>query len=265
MLPRLGPRVESRVPSVETPRAILFDLDATLIDGAGVTRATELVCEHFAAGHPDLGVDAVQLANANGAAWKSSAKDFENRWARGEIDDNELSAIVWSRTFSSLGLSTPEVLAAEVARTHVLALEGAMRPFEDALPALDALAVAGIPLGVVTNGSSSAQRAKVDILGDERFAFVAVSGEHGIAKPDAGLFEIALTALDHPAHGVVHVGDNLIADIGGARSVGIGSVWINRAGAARPAGTATPDSEITSLLELPAALGLPTGSRHDPA
>ena len=55
-----------------------------------------------------------------------------------------------------------------------------MRPFEDALPALDALAVAGIPLGVVTNGSSSAQRAKVDILGDERFAFVAVSGEHGI-------------------------------------------------------------------------------------
>ncbi len=238
------------------PGAVLLDVDETLIDGSGLVTSTVAVSREFAARHPELGLDPARLAHANGAAWQRNWIAHESAWIRGQLDDLGLSTMVWSDALRSLGVSDPVSLANEAAQEHGRALAAATHPFEDVVPALDALAEAGIPIGIVTNGSSSAQRAKVALLGTDRFAFVVVTGEHGIAKPDPRIFEIAVQGLALPAHRVVHVGDNLSADIGGAFAAGLGTVWLNRAGGPRPVDAPTPDAEITTLADLPRVLGV---------
>ncbi len=238
------------------PRAVLLDLDETLIDGAGLISSTSAVSAAFAVRHPELELDPHTLARANGAAWARTWYEFEPLWILGELDDLGLSTIVWTRALADLGVAEPERFAARVAHDHNVALAAATRPFEDALPALDALRTAGVLLGIVTNGSSSAQRAKVEILGPERFAFVGISGEIGVAKPHSRLFEIALAALELPASEVVHVGDNLVADVAGAAGAGLPTAWINRTGSVRSVNASIPDVEITTLAQLPSMLGL---------
>ena len=92
---------------------------------------------------------------------------------------------------------------------------------------------------------------------EERFGAVIVSGEIGVAKPDAKVFNLALDGLRVKAENAWHVGDNLMADIGGANAAGITSVWINRyrdQGVELRDGDPRPDFEITSLVELPALM-----------
>jgi hypothetical protein len=51
------------------PRAILLDLDETMIDGSGLISSTMAVSAAFTARHPELGLDPLRLAQTNGAAW----------------------------------------------------------------------------------------------------------------------------------------------------------------------------------------------------
>jgi putative hydrolase of the HAD superfamily len=243
------------------PRAVLLDLDETLIDGSALASSTVAVSAAFVAQHPELGLDAMALAQANGVAWQRGWVQNESKWIRGELDDLDLSAAVWTSALRELGVVDPGRFASQAAHDHIAALTAATKPYDDVMPMLDALRSAGIPLGIVSNGSSSAQRAKVELLGPERFAFVAITGEHGVAKPDPRIFEIVLEALGLPASSVVHVGDNLSADVAGAASAGIGTVWLNRTNASgvgepHPMDAATPDAEITTLAQLASVLGL---------
>ena len=115
-----------------------------------------------------------------------------------------------------------------------------------------ALAAAGVPLALVTNGASCLQREKLagSGLGD-RFDAVVVSGDLGVGKPDASVFRHALSLLGAPADAAVMVGDNLDRDIEGAAApAGLRGVWINRTGRPQPDGV----TAITTLAELPALL-----------
>ncbi|MEX1005456.1 MAG: HAD-IA family hydrolase [Acidimicrobiia bacterium] len=52
---------------------------------------------------------------------------------------------------------------------------------------------AGLPLALVTNGSSDTQRKKLSTLGiDAWFDVVVVSGEIGVMKPDPVVFDLVL-------------------------------------------------------------------------
>ncbi|MFK0119318.1 HAD family hydrolase [Streptomyces sp. NPDC090994] len=94
--------------------------------------------------------------------------------------------------------------------------------------AIQQLADSGWELGVITNGSPDAQRLKLETARlTDYFASVVISGEYGIRKPDAALFQVALDELGvaDPTHGVM-TGDCLIADIGGGQRAGLRTVWI---------------------------------------
>jgi putative hydrolase of the HAD superfamily len=67
-----------------------------------------------------------------------------------------------------------------------------------------------------------------------RFDVVVTSAELGVAKPDPRLFLVALDALGVAPAGAVHVGDDLEADVAGARAAGVRPVLIDRE---RTAGT----------------------------
>jgi putative hydrolase of the HAD superfamily len=121
--------------------------------------------------------------------------------------------------------------------------------FDDARPALDALAGRGIKLGVVSNFEPWLQ----DVLALERvdhlFAAVAISGKLGVAKPDPEIFEYALEQAGAAPGATVHVGDQLVSDVDGARAAGITPVLIDRH-ARHPDPGAHRVTTLTELVDL---------------
>lgn len=101
--------------------------------------------------------------------------------------------------------------------------------FDDALPALDALA-ARYRLVAVSNGNADVQR-----VGLGRYFSAAIAaGEVGVAKPDRRIFELAAQACGVPAQQVLHVGDDARLDALGALQAGMQAAWVNRPGAPWP-------------------------------
>jgi putative hydrolase of the HAD superfamily len=122
------------------------------------------------------------------------------------------------------------------------------RPYDDVIPALDALQER-YALGLATNGNSYPDRAGLA----HHFAFTVYAHDCGYRKPDPEFFEIVRWAAEHEASEIVYVGDSLADDIVGAKRAGFKAVWINRENAS-DATTPAPDAGITSLLELPELL-----------
>lgn len=104
-----------------------------------------------------------------------------------------------------------------------------------------------VPVGVVTNGTGDAQRAKIDAVDLDRWVDVTVfAGESVPAKPDTAPFERALDALDGTPETTVHVGDSLGSDVAGANAAGIRSVWLSD----DDADGHTPTHQIRTVEEL---------------
>lgn len=77
---------------------------------------------------------------------------------------------------------------------------------------------------------------------------VVTSEETRSYKPDKVIFEKALKRTGWRRDRVLHVGDSLHSDIGGAMAAGIRNVWINRQHRIHDIGTHVPDFEFDSLL-----------------
>ena len=110
-------------------------------------------------------------------------------------------------------------------------------------------------LGIVTNGASGHQWKKYRQLRLERYipkAYVTVSGDVGISKPDPGIFRAAEDAVGLPPRDLWLVGDSLKHDIEGAHAAGWHTIWMNRnAGSLQ---CADADITVRSEAELAAAL-----------
>jgi len=94
------------------------------------------------------------------------------------------------------------------------------------------------------------QRGKIEGAGlGGYFDSITISGEVGVGKPDARIFETALDALAvHPGTALM-VGNSLKRDIAGAQGAGVRAIWLDRSGTAQ-CEDVTPYARITSLGEL---------------
>ena len=130
-------------------------------------------------------------------------------------------------------------------------LERKKRPFlyEETFKVLDALK-GDYRLLLLTNGSPDLQNTKLTITSElvPYFEKIVISGAFGRGKPDAAIFEYALSLMDLKSDEAIMVGDNLMTDILGASRVGMKSVWINRHEKER--NEVIPTYEITHLEEL---------------
>lgn len=87
-------------------------------------------------------------------------------------------------------------------------------------------------LGLVTNGISDVQRARVARLDIERFFdAIVISSEVATSKPGAAIFDIAFEQLGRPDRSsTVMVGDSLTSDMAGGHGYGIATCWYNPRG-----------------------------------
>ena len=160
-----------------------------------------------------------------------------------------------SHDFTAQRLLTLEraFAACGVDRVHVdsafeiyYAARNAVECYADALPALTALS-ARMPIVSLSNGNADLDRIGLR----HHFRHCISAREVGYAKPDRRIFEAACDRLGvAPAH-VLHVGDDALLDVGGARDAGLRTAWLNRGGAAWSHGP-SPDLTIADLNELAA-------------
>ena len=125
---------------------------------------------------------------------------------------------------------------------------------EDALLMLRTLEAGGYRLGVVSNAGDNqdvfqlADRFHIEPF----FDFILTSSACSYRKPHPRIFELALAHWNIPPQEIAMVGDSLEADIAGARSLGIFSVWITRRVSKTAANSKVqPDATVRTLHELP--------------
>ena len=99
---------------------------------------------------------------------------------------------------------------------------------EDSVDALPGIAATGVKVAVVSNADGTVEERlrEEGILqvGEGRGVPVSAvidSSRVGVAKPDPRIFSFALRALEVAPEEAVHVGDSVLADVGGARAAGI--------------------------------------------
>ena len=130
----------------------------------------------------------------------------------------------------------------------------AVRPWPDAAPLMETLKKQGYKLGLVTNGPEDFQTEKAKRIGlFDCFDCVLTSGAEGRAKPHPQIFAHALQLLGCDPEEAVFVGDSPVADVCGARGVGMHAVWM-RYYDLWPEPYAKPAYSIARLAELPAVL-----------
>jgi 2-haloacid dehalogenase/putative hydrolase of the HAD superfamily len=120
---------------------------------------------------------------------------------------------------------------------------------EDALELLSELNRAGVPVCCVSNADCEALHAAISRHG-LRFDHVVCSELARCYKPEEGIFRQALENLGLAAQRVIHVGDSLHSDIGGALKLGINAAWICREQRIHDIGQSTPWRTVSSLDEL---------------
>jgi putative hydrolase of the HAD superfamily len=125
------------------------------------------------------------------------------------------------------------------------------RPYPEVTEALGALRAAGLRLIVVSNWDVSLHEALAQTGLTPLLDGAISSAEVGVAKPAPAIFERALVlAGGIPPAAAVHVGDDVAADVAGARAAGIAPVLVARNGAASPDGV----TALGDLQALPALL-----------
>jgi HAD superfamily hydrolase (TIGR01549 family) len=161
-----------------------------------------------------------------------------------------LSREAWSRALALIGVTRPTVLE-ELLTRHAQAVARNLRLVDAASEVLDAAAATGAKLAVITNGPLDAQTDKLRALAIlDRFDVVTTSGGAGIMKPDPQIFRLTLDSLGVPVDRAIHIGDNLVSDVGGAKAAGLATVWFNEHGKSVQPGAPAPDYVVMSLREV---------------
>jgi len=226
-------------------KAILFDMDGTLIKHTWQYEdITIALFDRFADALSPLTRDEFYEV-----FWQKNV-DMWYMMIDGAIDGDTAQRYSYINTLRALGKNT--ALADKMVSVWVSLVLAEASPFEDTFSVLAALRQK-YTVGIVTNGFSTMQRAKINHYGlDAHVDFSMVSEEVGFHKPDVRIFKAALhRAGDILPDEAVFIGDNLDTDITGALACGIHAVWVKNGNGntAPPTGVATIES-LTDLLAL---------------
>lgn len=258
-----------------TLRAVIFDLDDTLIVEEEVARASLRSTARLVPGADPDRVEEVVLAAAR-AAWRAGPHhrlaaelgiaSWEGLWASFDGCHARLDGLAaWTPTFRRLAWEAAVAelgvddcrLAPAMAATYVEA-QRAGHPLIDGAGEAVRDAAARYRLALLTNGPPDIQRLKLDQTGLAGcFDTVVISGEAGVGKPSPDAFHLVLGTLGVRPDEAVMVGDSWERDVKGALAAGIRPMWM---AGARP----LPEEDlgvaaVTSLGALRAILDASTG------
>jgi 2-haloacid dehalogenase len=217
--------------------AILFDAYGTLFD---VTSVRAVVAELT----PD--------APAFVAGWRT--RQLEYSWLRTlmgrYVDFERVSADALDATVVAAGLDL-----ARADRERLLAAWRRPSPFPDVPAALAALA--GVPLGILSNGSPAMLATVLEHTSlADRFCWVLSVDAVRAYKPSPEVYRLGVSATGLSPERILFVSSNGW-DVAGAAAFGFDTCWVNRSAVSPERLGYEPRRTIRSLAELPGLPGLP--------
>ncbi len=231
-------------------RAVLFDLDDTLLPEASAVReALTATCQPVeerlalapgglvgmveAVAHASWeSLDRMGIEARFGVTWEECLWGHFGPATRLQIPGLAgLAAMLRSRVFAdalaACGVQLP--IAAELEARFEAERRRRFVPFAEASSLIDSLKDRALLIGCATNGASELQREKIVTSGAAGwFDAVTISGEEGIGKPDPTILLRLCERLEVAPADSIYVGNSLRRDVASAAAAGIRSVFVER-------------------------------------
>ncbi len=178
--------------------------------------------------------------------------DSRYRQLRQEIigHGNELTAeACLDIVFGGMGLEvSQDDLRMGVRHLMSEALTGAT-PIPGAVETVQELHLVGVPLGIVSSAVYHPfLEWTLELFGiQEAFLAIVTSASAGFYKSRSELYEHAAATLGASPARMVHVGDSLRFDVGGASRAGMGTVWLREKRVTTEEPAIEPDLTLTTL------------------
>lgn len=150
----------------------------------------------------------------------------------GQITMEEMHHYRIQRALSDFGVSMTSSEAAGFQRDYDR-FQQDICLIDDVRKTLEYCLVNGFLLGVITNGPEKHQWRKIEQLQLTKWIReenIIVSGEVGLAKPQAEIFELAEIRMGLTKSKTYYIGDSYQNDVVGAKNAGWQAVWSNRRG-----------------------------------
>jgi putative hydrolase of the HAD superfamily len=203
-------------------RAVIFDLDDTLLDHTTAIRAavTELYGQR-----PEL-ITKFTDEPAFQKAWVDVQDKHYPTYLRGAISHAEQKILRIRELWQPLANLSEEQCFQIYDHFQMLYAKN-WKLFPDVFPCFAALVP--LKIGLISNGWGKQQREKLELEKlSEKFEVVVISSEVGMAKPEPRIFQMACAALRVKPQEAMYVGDLYDLDVQGPQSAGLVPVWLRR-------------------------------------
>ncbi|KAI5056576.1 hypothetical protein GOP47_0028394 [Adiantum capillus-veneris] len=216
-------------------KAVFFDMDDTLVPShAADTCAFLAVARLLASRAPHVDHQAV--------IDKFLLLFFAQPWdPHHQIDVTEWRSQLWNRALLCQNVEDMD-LARDMQTCFDAERLRVFRWGEGVEALVRRLQAQGYKTGIITNGHSKIQRAKLKACrAEELFGVILVGGEQPDEKPHKDIFLKACKMVGCEPDKAIFVGDTLKTDIQGGFNAGfLATVWIDIHGSGRPKGKALP-------------------------
>ena len=219
-------------------KAITFDLDGTLVQGA-------LDSENY----EQALLDYLHMIGYSGESAKlnKSRQAMLEKMRKSQARNIELRFdLLYSDLLFNLGL--------QITQERLEYIEGLYNRFFriEMLPGVKEMLVdlsGRYKLAIVANAITNVSRIALQKLDFAKyFDYIVLSRDLGVRKPDLEIFIFALRSMWIKGSEVVHVGDSLVNDVQGGKNAGMKTVWIK---GDEELMNIQPDFVISKVTELP--------------
>ena len=186
-------------------------------------------------------------------------RDLSARYCGQPLDNARIDALLSRFRTGSVDLATmleeafvgcrpPDDLTSTYKTEALSRVNGRVTAFPGCAELFAQLKARGFVTAILSNGWAELQHAKAAAIGFEGPVFV--SEEIGAWKPDPVAFRYAAQGAGVDASRCIYVGDSPVADVAGAKSAGMLTVWADLEGQTYPSDVIAPDFRVTALAEI---------------
>ena len=240
--------------------AVLFDLDDTLIDWSGVRgNWRDLEAARLGPVHRYLAENAHGFSAGLDQLIENYWQRTRNAWSRARVNLRapNMPELLMA-TLAELGAPRESLDADAILAVYNWDAVPGTAVYPDVPPTLELLRNHGLKTGIVTNASQPMWMRDAELRTHgliDYFPDCRLSGaDAGYLKPHPRIFKLALETLGTAAEDTIFVGDNPVADIGGAQAAGMRAIRRFHPRASLNGSLAKPHQLLHSLAELPAIL-----------